>query len=170
VPAVNKAECIEHKGIATIEENKMKARFKLSPIGLTGKIDDKIFYYHPRLQTILVRTYTKPNHNPSAERMQLIMANLKLIQPSAGYKRNLKDYLIQYNNLADADYKPVTCWVNLYLKLMFAMAKANPELDLTTLSRNQIQEHSRPCRSIKSSIEAGLLPLVRYYLKYTELI
>lgn len=148
----------------------MKVRFKQYQNGLTGKIDDKVFYYDNRTQTIFARDYTKPSHNPGADRLKAIMANLKLIHPSEGYKQNFKDYLIAYNKLKQNREKPAHIWNNLYLKMLFNMAKTNPSVDLATLTRQQIYEQNLPCQSVKSAIEAGLLPSVKGYERYRSLV
>ncbi|MBM3291622.1 hypothetical protein FJY84_02975 [Candidatus Bathyarchaeota archaeon] len=148
----------------------MKTRFSRNLPGLTGKLDGLVYYYHQGLDEIIARTFTQAERNPPADRMKLIMANLKLIQPSAGYKQNLKDYAIKYNNLRINRDKPEANWMNLWLKLMFGMTKALPGIDLTTITRQQIYDDSLPCITVRNAIECSLLPNVRNSERYTELI
>jgi len=148
----------------------MKVHFKRGICGLSGKKDGEVYYYNHALQQTIMRHYTKPDHNPGADWFKNVMANLKLINPSAGYKQNLRDYAILYNQLSANRDKPDANWSNLYMKMLFAMAKANPDIDLTTLSRQQIYDDNLPCITVKAAIEAELLPNVRDSERLTELI
>lgn len=148
----------------------MKTTFKYNLQGLTGKMDDRIFYYHPGKREVYVRRYVKPERNPPAARLQTVMQNLKLIQPSAAYIRDLKDYLILYNKLSENQNAQVITWMNLYLKIMFGMQKIFPEVDLSTLSREQIYMQQLPCRSVCEAVSAKLLPAVRNYRRLTSLL
>jgi hypothetical protein len=141
----------------------MKVNYKKNFTGYSGTSDDAVYYYHPRLELSLVREYVKPKESSQNQRVKAIMANLKLIQPSAGYKQNFKDYLIKYNNLKENQNKLMLTWNNLYLKMLYGLAKAYPAVDLATLSREQIYAEDLPCVSLKRAVEAGLLPVVEGY-------
>jgi hypothetical protein len=148
----------------------MKVHYKRAMCGFSGTADEAVYYYHPRLQLSLMREYVKPRESSANRRIKAVMANLKLIKPSAGYKQNFKDYLISYNNKPEHQGKLMLSWNNLYLKMLFALEKANPEVDLTTLSREQIYAEDLPCKCVKTAVEAGLLPAVEGYARLTELI
>jgi len=148
----------------------MKTRYKYNIKAMTGRMDDRVYYYHPGLDCILSRKYVKQQPNAQAQRYKIIMANLKTLNPSAAYIRNFKDYAILYNKLCSNRNKAECNWRNLFIKMMFAMAKANPDIDLATLSREQIHENNLPCITVKAAIEAGLLPNVRNSGRFIELI
>jgi hypothetical protein len=148
----------------------MKATFKRGLCGMSGKMDGAIYYYNSALKRTIMRSYTKPASNPGAELMKLIMANLKLINPAQDFIQNFRDYLLLYNKLPANQNQPAVTWMNLYLKMLFAMAKANPTIDLTTLSRQQIYAEDLPCKCLKTAIDAGLLPSVRNYNRFIALI
>lgn len=150
-----------------LEEN-MKTVFRHNQAGLTGRMDDLILYYRRDLDQILAKRYTKPAHNPNADRFKAVMANLKTLHPSAGYIQNFKDYLIQYNNLPVNRNNHIVTWNNLWLKVLYAMAKSIPGLDLMTLSREQIYSENLPCKTLCSAIEAGLLPKVMDFQRYNN--
>jgi hypothetical protein len=141
----------------------MKTRFKHNIAGFTGKLDGLVYYYHPGLKEILVRKFTPASNNPAAERLAAVMANLKLLNPSAGYKQDFRDYLILYNRLPENKDRKACVWNNLYLKMLYALAKHTPEINLTELNRQQIYAQDLPCKKIKAAIEAGLLPWVKGY-------
>lgn len=146
----------------------MKTRFKHNIQGFTGKLDGLVYCYHKQSNEIYARKFTKAERNPSAERLKLVMANLKLINPSPGYRQNFKDYLIQYNKLSSNQGKAIVNWASIYIKMLYAMAKADPAIDLATLSREQIYDQNLPCITVKAAIEAGLIPRVRDTNKYTN--
>jgi hypothetical protein len=59
-------------------------------------------------------------------------------------------------------------WQNVYLTLMYALAKQNPAVDLLTITREQITSDNLPCKSVKDAIEAGLLREVNGYENLTQ--
>lgn len=148
----------------------MKTRFRQNMQGLTGKMDDLVYFYRRDLNQILARRFTRARRNPSAERCKLVMANLKNLYPSAGYRQNFKDYLLKYNNLPINKERQVPAWNNLWLKVLFGMVKVFPGIDLATLTKEQIISQYLPCRSLKAAIDWELLPAVKGFERYTELI
>jgi hypothetical protein len=146
----------------------MKVLFKHMINGYVGKADDSVIYYNRRLNRCFVRrrptNQDHPRHQPFAE----IIRNIALIKPSAGYKKDLEWYLELYNQLKDNRYKPVMCWNNLYLKLLFAMQNTVDDVNLATITRAEIYERDLPCISLVSVIEAGLLPRVKDYERFSN--
>jgi len=133
----------------------------------TGKLDGLIYYRSRHNGKLYVRRQWKFKHHPSHAPFAARMQNLKALAPSAGYLRDLKDYLPLYNRLPDNAGKELNCWNNLYVKLMFALENAFPDtVNLATLTREQIQVQNLPCRTVKTAVEAGLLPLVKGYGRF----
>ncbi|MBW6514090.1 MAG: hypothetical protein K0B87_04980 [Candidatus Syntrophosphaera sp.] len=130
----------------------------------TGKLDGLIYYRRRPGGKIYARkqfTFKKHPGQPAFAGAQKAIYALK---PSAGYKRDLKDYLLLYNQLAENAEKPAETWTNLYNKLMFAMQKALPgQVVLKNITRAQITEQNLPCATVKDAVEAGLLPAVKDY-------
>lgn len=148
----------------------MKVHMKRNFAGYSGTIDEAVYYFHPRLRRSLMRDYVVPKESASNIRMKTTMANLKLLEPSEGYKQNLKDYMNNYNAMPEHHKKPMLTWTNVFLKLMYAMKAANPVIDLTTITREQIITQDLPCQSVKSAVEAGLLPSVEGYEWYDQML
>ncbi len=146
----------------------MKATFDFGFKGLSGMRGNSIFYYHSKHQVCLVRS--KPEFEPNArtEKMKAIMANLKFIDPSREYKQNFIDYLDDYNALKENRGNLLISWSNLYLKILFKLAKINPAVNLLTLNRAQIYADNLPCKSLRAAIEAGLLPTVKDYTRFNS--
>jgi hypothetical protein len=146
----------------------MKVTFKYGLAGLSGYIEDGVYYYHPQLRRTLMRAYVYPKAVPAAEKMKEIMPNLQKIEPSTGYKTDFYNYLLAYNQLKDYQHKPMLCWNNLYIKMLFALQDADNRVNLLTLSRAQIYDQDLSCKTLKAAVEAGLLPAVKDYHKYDK--
>jgi hypothetical protein len=140
----------------------MKVVFKQMVSGYTGSVDGIIFYWDPRLQRILARSKPKVRINQNHIDFGKIAKNLMGIKPAERYKDDLRTYAERTWKLPEfGRIRPL--WNNLYLKIMYGLKKLDPSLDLETISRAQIQYHDLPCRSVRRSVEAGLLPPVRGY-------
>jgi hypothetical protein len=147
----------------------MKVYMKRNLAGYTGTVDQAIYYYNPKLGVTLMRPYVYPKLNQNNERIVSIMANLKLINPSEGYRNNLRDYVMYYNDSKDYGHRPLSSWNNVWLKIMYAMQKANPEtVNLRTITREQIYEQNLPCKTLKDAIDAGLVPAVTDYKHFNK--
>lgn len=135
----------------------------------TGKLDDLIYYRRRPGGKIYVRKqFTFKNH-PGQPAFASAQKAIYALKPSAGYKQNLKDYLLLYNQLPENEGKTVDTWTNLYNKLMFAMQKALPgQVDLSNITRDQINEQNLPCATVKDAVEAGLLPTVKDYERFNK--
>lgn len=92
-----------------------------------------------------------------------IMANLRRLQPALGFKEDMQMYMWQYNGLAVNKYNPVKVWNNLFMKVMFAIAKAYPGINLKTITKEEIYTLDLPCIYVYRLVEAGLLPPVKGY-------
>jgi hypothetical protein len=144
----------------------MKVSFQYGLAGYTGKAQGLVYYFDRRAGRVYARRNTYPTLTQENERVGSITKNLLALQPTAEYKENLSLYLMKYNSLAQNYAKPLRSWVNLFLKLMYNLAKADPSIDLRTITREYIFEHDLPCISVKKAVEAGLLPEVYGYEGY----
>lgn len=135
----------------------------------TGKLDGLIYYRSRRTGKLYVRRQWRfRNPHPAHPQFRSAQRAIFALQPSQAYIANFRDYLGQYLLLPESEYHPAHAWTNLYVRMMFAMQKANPEtVNLATITREQITEQNLPCHSLKLAIEAGLLPEVRGYQRYT---
>jgi hypothetical protein len=146
----------------------MKASFKMGLNGYTGTADGAVYYFHPRLQKCLMRQYVVPNNKKNTDRTKAIMKNLKKIQPSEAYKQDFKEYLFIYNNQKEYREKPVLSWYNFYIRMLFALQAQDPSVNLLTLSRTQIYNDNLPCKTVRAAVEAGLLPPVPNFERFTQ--
>ncbi len=144
----------------------MKVLFKNMLSGYIGNADELVFYYDRRLGRILARR--KPHRKPNAQNNAFgqIAKNLMGIKPSQAYKDDLISYSERCLHLGEfGGVRPI--WNNLYMKIMYAMRDEYPNLDLLTLSREQIISLDLPCRTVGLSILAGYLPQVRNWQEFT---
>lgn len=121
-------------------------------------------------EVIVARRYVYPKLSAQNSIFAARNKNLFQLKPSDGYKADCRAYLRGYINTAPGLDKPILSWNNLYVKLMSSMAQKYPSLDLCTLTREEIFAQQLPCISIKSTVEAGLLPKVRGWEKLSHQI
>lgn len=148
----------------------MKVNFQYGLAGYTGKADGLVFCFDRKSGIVYARKRVYPRLTEENARIGNISHNIFSLKPSEEYKDDLRLYLLGYNGLRANSPKPLRSWVNLYHRLMANMAKKNPEIDLKTLTRQQIFADNLPCQSIKSAVEAGILPPVNGYERMTALI
>ncbi len=140
----------------------MKAYTRYGLKGYTGNVDDMVFYTLPNCDVMIGRR--KPRHFVEAaqhEQYRQTSNNLWKIKPSQAYKDDFKVYTSLYKDLPDAK-RSVSGWYNLYIKLLWDMQKAGL-VDLKTLTKQQIIDNNLPCKSVKTAVDAGYLPVVLNY-------
>ncbi|PKN78622.1 MAG: hypothetical protein CVU48_07815 [Candidatus Cloacimonetes bacterium HGW-Cloacimonetes-1] len=148
----------------------MKARFKNGLSAYSGKADGIVYCYNRYLNAVYVRVNVYPTLTQENTRIGSTTSNLFGITPSRGYKDDMSDYLLKYRCLRANASKSIFTWPNLYIKLMYDMAKQLEGIDLRSLTRDEIYLNNLPCISVKSAVEAGLLPAVYDYAVYDHMI
>ncbi|MEF3694945.1 MAG: hypothetical protein V3576_06310 [Candidatus Cloacimonadota bacterium] len=141
----------------------MRAHFAWGINSYSGRQAGVVFCHYRRENIVLVRKYKYPTLTENNHKLGSITANLHSIQPSDGYKQDMKNYQWRYNTLRENEGKTIRSWVNMYLKLMREMAKRDASIDLQTITRDEIYARNLPCISVKRAVEAGLLPVVYDY-------
>lgn len=147
----------------------MKVSLKFNQSAYSGELGDLIYYWDPKLKKMLARRKPKAQkiteHN---HRMGAISRNLSNLITNPEFKSDLRVYLdlLMENDLADGANR----WFMLYTRMMWKLNGKYPELDIETLSREQIYVHNLSCRSVRTAVEDGLLPLVEGYQRLDELI
>jgi hypothetical protein len=152
---------VEKKGVI------MKVLFKNLIGGYTGKADDMVIYYDRRLNKVIIRRKAKVHLTQRHNNFGKISKNLKALKPSLGYKDDFKTYTDLFMRLRVNYNQPVSNWYNLFLKMMYKLAELYGT-DLLTITREQIETQALPCISVKTAVEAGLLPAVRDYQRLTS--
>jgi hypothetical protein len=140
----------------------MKAMFKNLLNGYTGCVDDIVIYYNKKTGKICIRKRPKYKNHPAHAPFKATMANLKTINPSEAYRNDLKEYLRQFAKTARNELNYSISWNNLWMKMMFMLARINPNVNLQTI-REDIYNLNLPCKTVKDAIIAGLLPRIKNY-------
>jgi hypothetical protein len=147
----------------------MRTYFKNMIQAYRGKCDGLVYYFNPRLNRIICRAHVIPRESANSRRFARISRNLKALAPSDGYKADLAVYANLYNFQAGNFGRRLQNWYNAYTRLMWNLAKADPEtVDLETLTRAQILALDLPCVTVRRAVEAGLLEPVSGYELLTQ--
>ena len=146
----------------------MEVTFKNLLHAYSGKCDGIVYYYNKRMGKVIARRLTEPKTHKQNLELSAISQNLKKLNLSTGYKGNLKVYT-EMSRLLSGGRQSFYSWTNVFMKLMFALAKQYA-LDLKTLTREQIYDSQLPCLSVKTAVEAGLLPAIAGYENLVELM
>lgn len=149
-------------------EELMKVTFDGLINAYSGKYKAVVYCRSVKFGTSWARINTYPTITEHHVKQGSKTAAIYAVQPSDGYKEDLKDYIYRYNSLSNKKIKPIRTWANLYMKLMFDLALRDPSIDLATITREYIYEHDLPCITLKKAIEAGLLIKVSNWQKYTN--
>ena len=148
----------------------MKPKVKMNIPRLDGNEEKYVTYYNSHLDKYISRRKVIPKPSVSNAIMKEIFDFAKRIIISEDYKEDCRKYIQRYNREYHSQGKPMSTWPNVFLKIMRATLKDYPDLDLKTLSKEDIVEQKLPCRSIASAIEAGYLKKVRDWRKLIALI
>ena len=87
---------------------------------------------------VYVRRYSYPRITEHNHRLGSISKNNFMLQPSTGYIEDMKSYLYRHRALRYGANKQIRSWSILFTKLMRDMAKADPSIDLLSLTREEI--------------------------------
>ncbi|OQC48811.1 MAG: hypothetical protein BWX57_01172 [Tenericutes bacterium ADurb.Bin024] len=138
----------------------MKAYVKLMLPGFTGNMDDVVIYYNSHLNKYIARRKVIPKYTPSNDIIKDIFAFAKRIELSEGYLNDCREYIFQFNRKNRRQNRAMSTWPNVFMKVMRATMKSYPDLDLKTLTREEIIAMNLPCRNIFESVKAGYLEKV----------
>ncbi len=137
----------------------------------TGKLDGLIYYRRRNSGKLYVRRQFHFINHPCHAGFGSVQKAIYGIQPSEGYKQDLRDYLYAYNKLPESKLKRYETWTNIYAKLMYAMQSAMPEtVDLQNISREQVIQQNLPCITVQQAVDAGILPQVKDYQRLCQRI
>ncbi len=138
----------------------MKVKTLLGYPQISGQAGDLVYCINKRTGKTYARRYEYPTLGDNHHKMGGIAKNLFKIQPSDGFKYDCRNYAYAYATLRNNRGAGIWTWSNCFLHLMYAMAKRMPDIDLSTLTREEIYSRDLPCISIKRAVEAGLLDKV----------
>ncbi len=146
----------------------MEVTFKNLLHAYSGKCDGIVYYYNRRMNKLIARRLPEQTIHSQNIELSAISKNLKKLKVSEGYRANLKVYT-EMSRLQSGGKSGYYSWCNVYMKLMYALAK-DYSLDLKTITREQIYDAMLPCVSVKNAVEAGLLPPISGFEALNELM
>ena len=135
----------------------MKAYVKLTLPGFTGNMDDVVIYYNSHLNKYIARKKVIPKYTPSNEIIKEIFAFAKRIELSDGYLNDCREYIFQFNRKNRRQNRAMNTWPNVFMKVMCAIMKSYPDLDLKTLTREEIIEMNLPADLLMIRLKSDIL-------------
>jgi hypothetical protein len=139
----------------------MKTKFKHFVRGFYGKFKSEGLVYCKYNSGALcfARKYPAYTESEQNKKIGIISKNLKelYVSISAEYKLDLKIYsklMVNYMNLEEKI--PASSYA-IYTKMMWKLKKRFPEIDLTTITREEIMKQEYPVKSVVEAMEFGLL-------------
>jgi hypothetical protein len=148
----------------------MKPKVKMNIPRLDGNEEKYVTYYNSHLDKYISRRKVIPKPTVSNAIMQEIFDFAKRIIISEEYKEDCRKYIQRYNRKNRSLGKVMSTWPNVFLKIMRALLKEYPNLDLKKLTKEEIIKKNLPCQSIASAIDAGYLNKVRDWQQLNALI
>jgi hypothetical protein len=148
----------------------MKAKLKVLLPGFTGNMDDVVIYYNSKLNKYIARRKVKPKFTPDNSIVKEIHAFRRRIKVSEAYLDDCREYIRLFNQKFRRQGRAMSTWPNVYMKVMRALKKQNPDIDFKTLTREDVQNQNLPCLTIAAAVDAGYLEKVPEYEKLLNLI
>ena len=139
----------------------MKVRYTDGMGVLSGKFKEIVYCHSCKYGYTYARRKVYPTLSEVNAAIGGKSANLWRLEPSGGYKGDLRSYVAAHDMMRKNYRTPLRAWTCLYIKLMYALERSCPGVDLRTLTRQEIYDQSLPCISIKKAVEAGLLSPVK---------
>ncbi|MDD2262078.1 MAG: hypothetical protein PHW20_07425 [Clostridia bacterium] len=138
----------------------MKAKLKVLLPGFTGNMNDVVVYYNSKLNKYITRKKVKPTFTPDNSLIQDMHVFRRRIIITEGYIDDCREYIRLFNQRFRRQGRAMSTWPNVYMKIMRALKKQYPDIDLKTISRDDVIERNLPCRTVAAAVEAGYLEKV----------
>ncbi len=139
----------------------MKVRFRHAVKGFFGKFrtEGLVYCKYNDGALCLIRKY--PYYTASEQNHKIGNAGRNLGKLfwliSDDYKNDLRIYSKLMMHYIDLSEKiPASCYAH-FIKMMFALQKQIPAVDLSSITREEILEHEYPVRIVVEAMKAGLL-------------
>jgi hypothetical protein len=142
----------------------MKVQLDLITKALIGKVGKLVFYLIPKSNVLLARAYKKPKYNITNKNLGQKSTNLSRFyhSVSAGYHADLVYYATQLN-VATVGQPCVYNAYNVFVKMMYSLKQLYPEIDLKTITPQQVIDDGLPIVTLCQAVENEVLPTVPNY-------
>jgi|WetSurMetagenome_2_1015567.scaffolds.fasta_scaffold448000_1 hypothetical protein len=139
----------------------MKVKFRHAVKAFHGKFKAEGLVYCKYNDGALYLTRKYPHYTPSDQNHKIGNAGKNLgnlfKQFSEEYKNDLKIYSKLLVNYTDLSEKIPASYYNVYTKMMWALKRQIPEIDLSTITKDDIMKHEYHVRTVLEAMKAGLL-------------
>jgi hypothetical protein len=139
----------------------MKATFKHSVRTFRGvnRKEDLVYCHYNNGNLVITRTLPKREITEKNHTFGAITKHLHDLYKSisAEYKLDLANYAKLYSTLSNVNCKLSPSASALFTGMMWKLKGQFPEIDLVTLTKEDILKHEYPVRSVFESMQNGLL-------------
>lgn len=145
----------------------MKVTFKYGIGTFNGMIDNAVFWKQKSGVASIMRKFTYPKLTIQNEIIGNIGSNLAILWShfDIAYKKDLKTYAeryyVQYGS--EGDFDPARSPYAFYTKLMWAWAEELPEVDLATLTMEDLAVTGLAIGTVRKAIQEGYLRPIDQY-------
>jgi len=145
----------------------MKVTFKYGIGAFTGKIDNAVFWAQKSKLASLMRKFTYPKITTHNIKIGSIAKNLGSLwrKFTDDYHEDFKTYAdryyVQYGT--EGDYDPARSPYAFWTKAIWAWAKERPDVDLKTLTTEDLDVTGIAISTVKNCIQNGYLRVIDQY-------
>ncbi len=145
----------------------MKVTFKYGIGTFTGKIDNSVFWPQKSGVASLMRKFTYPKLTPQNAMIGNIGKNLAYLwsKLELDYRKDLavyaKRYYVQYGS--EGDFDPARSPYAFYTHMIWELSKSNTNIDLQTLTYEDLRLIGSAIISVSDAIYNGYLRTIDYY-------
>ncbi|OQB07179.1 MAG: hypothetical protein BWY18_00527 [Candidatus Cloacimonetes bacterium ADurb.Bin211] len=145
----------------------MKVTFKYGIGAFTGKIDNAVFWAQKSKLASLMRKFTYPKITTHNNRIGAIAKNLGFLwrELTVDYHEDFKTYAdryyVQYGT--EGDFDPARSPYAFWTKAIWAWAKERPEVDLSTLTMEDLEVTGIAISTVKNCIQNSFLRVIDQY-------
>lgn len=145
----------------------MKVTFKYGIGTFNGMIDNAVFWKQKSGVASIMRKFTYPKLTIQNEIIGKTGSNLAHLWSKfdISYKKDLKTYAVRYyvQYGSEGDFDPARSPYAFYTKLMWAWAEERPEVDLATLTMEDLAVTGMAIETVKKAIIGGYLRPIDQY-------
>ena len=139
----------------------MKAKFNKWMRSLLGRLDGLVYYNDQVMGEVLVRDFVVPVRSGSNDRLGRNSLNIREFYGncSEAYLRDLSIYAVMMN-LSNIHTGTKLNRYTMLTKLLYILKRLHPEVDLSTITPEDVITQGYPIDTLFNAIVAGVLPPV----------
>ena len=145
----------------------MKVTFKYGIGAFTGKIDNAVFWAQKSKLASLMRKFTYPKITTHNKKIGAIAKNLGFLwreftnEYKSDFRTYAQRYYVQYGT--EGDYDPARSSYAFWTKAIWAWSDERPEVDLSTLTLEDLNVTGMAMSTVKNCVQNGFLRVIDQY-------